>query len=165
MGWIEAGKSLDRIARDYGMKNYDEAVKRAMRENPSLALEYNNAVADAEPAVATVSFKKDYRMSASEQAMALAQADREQNRKLAGDLLAHHAQALAGSNQRGYPNQVNPERFRACMAELMGAFPDLAECYSSGNVAPDNWALLATLIPSITNEVKRVHGVDGYNLR
>ena len=66
--------------------------------------------------------------------------DRDQNRKLAGELLDMHAKALSGSNLRG-ANQMNPESYRRAMAELMAAFPDLGECYSSGVFAPDNLGL------------------------
>ena len=159
MGCFEAGASLHRIAMSYGMKNDREAYRRALREYPNLALEYNTSSSDVPPLAG-----KGYRLSASERAMELAQVDRDQNRKLAGELLDVHAKALSGSNLRG-ATQVNPESYRRAMAELMAAFPDLGECYSSGVVAPDNWALLATMIPSLAGEIKRTRGVDPYNLR
>src|SRR5262245_61301954 len=108
----------------YKMKDDREAYKCAMREYPALSREYNSS-GEAQ-AVAS------YGMSASDRAMALAQVDREVNAKRAGDILDHYAKELAGSNQRGAPNQVSPERYKAAMQELMAAFPDLAECYSSG---------------------------------
>ena len=168
MGCFEAGASLHRIAMAYGMKNYWEAYRRALREYPNLALEYNASSSDVPPLAGKDYLPpmvgKGYRLSASERAMELAQVDRDQNRKLAGDLLDMHAKALSGSNQRG-ANQVNPESYRRAMSELMAAFPDLGECYSSGVVAPDAWGLLATLYPSLAGEIKRTRRADPYNLR
>jgi hypothetical protein len=161
MGFEKAGMEIERIAKSYGMSDMREAYRRALRENPNLARTYNNSVEDVPP----MTVNKGYAMSASNQAMALAQVDVESNKQRAGAVLGHGAMGLAGSNQRGAPNQVSPERYRAAMNELMNAFPDLGECYNSGVVAPDNWALLATLVPSVAGEIKKRHGVDPYNLR
>jgi hypothetical protein len=158
MGWEQAGQAIERIAKSYGMADKREAYRRAMQENPRLAAEYNKSSSDA-PTV------ENYRRSASEQAMDLAQADRDTNSQRAGAILDHSAMAWAGSNQRGAPNQVNPERYKECMRLLVQEFPDLGECYSNGYVAPDNWALLATLVPGVAGEIRRRHGVDPYNLR
>ena len=152
---FESSVALHQIAMKYGMKDNREAYRRAMREYPALAREYNSS-GEAQ-AVAS------YVVSASDRVMTLAQTDLETNQKRAGEVLDHGAQGLAGSNQRG--NQVNPESYRRCMAELMQAFPDLAECYSSGRIDPQNWALLSTLIPALSGEIKRVHGVTPHNLR
>jgi hypothetical protein len=159
MSFEAAGRAIDRIAKSYGMADLGAAYRRALAENPNLAREYNKSTSDAPMVV------ENYRRSASEQAMDLAQADRELNSQRAGSLLNTHAMAAAGSNQMGAPNQVSPERYKEAMRVLMLQFPDLGEAYSSGFVAPDNWALLATLVPGVAGEIKKTRGIDPYNLR
>jgi hypothetical protein len=60
---------------------------------------------------------------------------------------------------------LSAESFAAAMRSLMSQYPDLAEAYNRGFIAADNWALLATLLPNVAGEIKKIHGIDGYNLR
>jgi hypothetical protein len=153
----DAGDKLDKRAKSIiarGGSNYRDALTQAGREMPRALSAWGSGVLNV----------KDYDMlSECDQKMTRALSDPDWIRQLAGSLLDHHAQALAGSNQRG--GQVDPESYRSALQSLTAQFPDLAAAADTGTIDSSNWALLATLVPSISSEVKSKFGVDPYNLR
>src|SRR5262249_28804133 len=155
----DAGDKLhaetQRVMRRDNVK-YKEAFAVVKEANPLTFSAYHTGIRTA---------PHEYRLAESDKRMIELQNDPDQVKSLAGSILNHHAMQLAGSNQMGYPNQVNPERFGSAMRTLMGQFPDLATAYNSGFIASDNWALLSTLLPSCSTEIKNRFGVDPYNLR
>jgi len=92
MGWIEAGESLDRIAKAYGMKDSREAYRRAIKENPNLSAEYNDS--------RNVGAPMNYDISSSDRVMQELQVDRAKVQRLAGAVLHTGAVGIAGGFRR-----------------------------------------------------------------
>lgn len=162
MGWIEAGRAIDRIAHEYRdakRMSYNEAVRLAMKENPNLAREYGNS-ADETPTV-----EKRHDMSASELTMLRLTTDKDWARSLANGVLDDGARGLAGSHQQGFNGQINNESYRAALRQLMAQHPTLGEAASSGRVADGDWELAATLVPGIASEVWNERKIAPLNLR
>jgi hypothetical protein len=153
----DAGRKLDRKAKTIMERtgvSYRDALSEAGRELPRALSAWDSGVLNV----------KDYdTMSTADQTMIRALRDATWVRRLAGSLLDHHAQAFAGSNPRG--GQVSPESYREALQSLTRQFPDLAEAADTGRIDSSNWTLLATLVPSVSSEVKSRFGVDPYNLR
>src|SRR5262245_6876598 len=110
----DAGEKLhaetERVVRRDGVK-YAEAFAVVKEANPLTFAAYDTGIRSA---------PQEYRLAESDKRMIELQNDPDQVKSLAGNILNHHAMALAGSNQmRGVPNQVSPERLSNALRTLM----------------------------------------------
>jgi hypothetical protein len=156
----DSGDRLDKATKDVMKRDgvdFATALKTAGRELPQLFSAYHTGIRTA---------KNFDALNASDQAMLRLQNDAEYTQELAGAILHDRAMSIAaGPMSSSGIAQATPESLTAAMKTLMAKFPDLGTAYNTGFIAADNWSLLATLVPGVSSEVKRIHGVDPYNLR
>lgn len=147
----DASDKLDRIALDImkfeNVTDYVVALKKAMEKNPRLAHQYNFGTTGV----------KRYDLSPLEGAMAELQADAEKTKRLAGDVITHHATARA--EKIGPISQLSPETLMAATKQLIEEYPSLGRAYESGYISSTDWWLLGTLIPSTAGMIEKEKGV------
>src|SRR5262245_15099790 len=150
---IEARRIMERngVTAKYASaewsRAYGVALKEVMSENTRLAESYNDGARGVEERIYS-------RLAEHERQMLICQNDTGYVQDKAGEVIGHHAQAIAGSGTGvlGQPGQVNEERLRAATNLLLDRFPSLEQAYVSGVIAPGDWATLATIIPSLAGE-------------
>ena len=155
----DAGEKMDKATR-YVMKRdglkYPEALRVASKELPLLFSAYTTGVREAPKQYARESDKRMHEL----------QADPDEVKFLAGNVMDHNALAIAGGpNSSSGIAQVSTDSYRAALVKLRQQFPNLAQAADNGFIAADDWSLLVTLIPGVSSEVWNLHKAKPLNLR